>query len=397
MRGAQSSLVIRSGAVLPPAGEPAQTDVLIEGGGIREIAPGLQAETVIDAAGAYVLPGIIDLHVHGVCRESLEQGALLDFARLEAERGATTFFPSFFGAPQATAELMARHRRETNELRDVPQVGGFRLESPYLASTGAGAGDDLAPITSGTTETLLEAGGGHIRIWDISPELPGAPDAVRRLAGRGILCSIAHTGCTVQQARAAVDAGAGLVTHFYDVFPLPDLTDPDPGVYPSGLTDYLLIEDRVGCEIIGDGTHVHPHLVEITLRCKTPARVAFVTDGNCGAGLPPGRYTTPKWGDIVVDGPNHGVRLPDRGMGLAGSALTPIDSLRNAVRLFGKDLATASCLCSTTPARLMGLNKGEIAVGRDADLIILSPELELLHTIVAGRVAYSRSGDARAS
>jgi N-acetylglucosamine-6-phosphate deacetylase len=84
-------------------------------------------------------------------------------------------------------------------------------------------------------------------------------------------------------------------------------------------------------------------------------------------------------------------------MGLAGSALTPIDSLRNAVRLFGKDLATASRLCSTTPARLMGLNKGEIAVGRDADLIILSPELELLHTIVAGRVAYSRSGDARAS
>jgi N-acetylglucosamine-6-phosphate deacetylase len=171
---------------------------------------------------------------------------------------------------------------------------------------------------------------------------------------------------------------------------LPGLTDPDPGVYPAGLTDYLLVEDRLVCEIIGDGTHVHPLLVEITLRCKTPQRVAFVTDSNYGAGLPPGRYTTPKWGNIMIDGSNNGVRLCDRGMELAGSALSPIHSFRNVLHLFGKDLAVASQVCSATPARLLGLNKGEIAVGRDADLIVLDQELELLCTIAAGDVVYQR-------
>ncbi len=164
----------------------------------------------------------------------------------------------------------------------------------------------------------------------------------------------------------------------------------EPGVYPAGLVDYLLVEDRVAAEIIGDGTHVHPLLVEKALRCKTASRLAWVTDSNFGAALPPGEYEAPDWGWIVVDGPNNGARLRDRGRVLAGSALTPIDALRNLVRLFGRDLATASRLCSTTPARLMGLNKGEIAAGRDADLIIIDQGLDLLCTIVAGEIAWQR-------
>lgn len=385
-----SRLVIKNGRVLLPDGQLHTLDVLLDGGKISEIGRDLRAEQQFDATSAYVLPGLIDLHLHGICRASLEDSTLHEFARLEAERGATTFFPTFFGPARVTAQLMERHRRETAELGAVPQVGGFRLESPYLAATGAGVNDDLAPITPDTTRALLEAGGGHIRIWDISPELPGASEEIRQLSGQGIVCSIAHTTCTIEQARAAVEAGARLVTHMFDTFVLPDLTDPDPGVYPAGLTDYLLVEDRVVCEIIGDGTHVHPLLVEIALRCKTPQRVAFVTDSNYGAGLPPGRYATPKWGEIVVSGANDGVRLPHRGMELAGSALSPIDSFRNVLNLFGKDLAVAAEICSATPARLLGLNKGEIAVARDADLIVLTRQLELLCTIAAGKVIYRK-------
>jgi N-acetylglucosamine-6-phosphate deacetylase len=206
------------------------------------------------------------------------------------------------------------------------------------------------------------------------------------LADEGVVCSISHTQCTIEQARAAVDAGARLATHLFDTFVLPEMTDP--GVYPAGLTDYLLVEDRVVCEIIGDGTHVHPVLVELTLRCNTPQRVAFVTDSNFGAGLPPGRYTTPDGTEIVIRDANNGVRIPDRGMGLFGSALSPIDNFRNVIRIFRKDLATASQLCSGTPARLMGLNKGQIAAGRDADLIILDQKLNLLCTIAGGELAY---------
>jgi N-acetylglucosamine-6-phosphate deacetylase len=171
----------------------------------------------------------------------------------------------------------------------------------------------------------------------------------------------------------------------------PESSDPDPDIYAPGLVDYLLVEDRLTCEIIGDGTHVDPMLVEMAFRCKPPSGLVFVTDSNYGAGMPPGRYVLPgDWGQVQVGAPNDGVRLPDRDMILAGSALTPIDSFRNVVSLFGKDLPAASRVWSGNPARLLGLNKGEIAVGRDADLILLDRELDLLYTIAGGRVIYRR-------
>ena len=391
----KGQLLIRHGDVLTPDGEFCFCDILIQDGRIQEVVPsppgrGPEAQTVIQAADGYVLPGLIDLHTHGIRTVSAETGDLREYARIEASFGATTFYPTLFGPPQESARQMQRHRRETDDLRRLPQVGGFRLESPYLAQTGAGVSKDLVPISAETTEMLLAAGEGHIKIWDVSPELDGAPDLIHQLSRQGIVCSIAHTQATIEQARAAVDAGARLVTHLFDVFPIPE--NRGTGVYPEGLVDYLLVEDRVTCEIIGDGTHVHPLLVEKTFRCKPSDRLVFVTDSNYGAGLPPGRYLAPgSWGTVQIDGPNNGVRMVERNMGLAGSALTPLDSFRNVVRLFHKDLATASYVWSRNPARLMGLNKGEIAPGRDADLIILDRNLDLRYTIVVGEIVYQRA------
>jgi N-acetylglucosamine-6-phosphate deacetylase len=383
-----NDLVITNGQVLLACGVVQDIDVGVRAGRIAQIGEHLHGSRTIDARGAYVLPGLIDLHTHGIGFESCDSETLHGYARAEAERGATTFFPTIFAPPARAIEQMQRHRRATDDLAALPQVGGFRLESPYLAHAGGGLTRDLAPITAETTQALLEAGGGHIKIWDISPELPGAPDTIRQLSALGIVCSLAHTHATIDQARAAVAAGARLVTHLFDTFVVPQMVDP--GVYPAGLTDYLLTEDRVVCEIIADATHVAPLLVEKTFRCKTANGLVFVTDSNYGAGLPAGRYTLPNdWGRIAIDGPNNGVRLVDRGMTLAGSALTPIDALRNAVRIFGKDIAIASRVCSTTPARLLGLNKGDIAVGKDADLILVDDDLRVLYTIVAGTIVFA--------
>jgi N-acetylglucosamine-6-phosphate deacetylase len=388
MTDRERALFILNGRVLLPMGEIQPRDLALAGGLISEIGRGpadAARGAVIDAAGGLVLPGLIDLHTHGIGRESAASESLGEYARLEAAHGATTFFPTLFGPPEESVRHLRRHLGA-----ELPaQVGGFRLESPYLAGTGGGASRDLAPISRQTTDALREAGGGRIRIWDVSPELPGAVELIRSLTGEGILCSLAHTRATIEQARAAVDAGTRLVTHLFDTFEVPSMTQH--GVYPAGLVDYLLTEDRVACEIIGDGTHVHPLLVEKALRCKTPDRLAWVTDSNFGAGLPSGEYEAPGWGWILIDGPNNGARLRDRGGTLAGSALTPIDALRNAVRIFGQDLATASRLCSATPARLLGLNKGEIAGGRDADFIIVDENLDLLYTIVTGEVVYTRA------
>jgi N-acetylglucosamine-6-phosphate deacetylase len=383
------TLVVKNGNVLFPTEEIRACDILIENGRIQRVGTSLAAELEIDAAGGYVVPGLIDVHTHGIRTINLQTGKLSEYASIEASYGTTTFYPTLFDTPEAIAEQMRRHRAETDELRLVPQIGGFRLESPYLARTGAGLAKDLGNITPQITAMLLEAGGGHIKIWDVSPELKGAPEVIEELSRQGIVCSIAHTEATIEQGRAAVDAGARLVTHLFDVFVPPENTGS--GVYPHGLVDYLLIEDRLKCEIIGDGTHVPHILVEKAFRCKTPDELVFVTDSNFGAGLPPGQYDAGgSWGRIQIDGPNNGARMVDRDMGLAGSALTPIDGFRNAIRLFDKSIGVASRICSRNPARLLGLNKGEIAPGRDADLIVVDTDLELRYTVVAGQIIYQQ-------
>lgn len=391
MKTSLPAMAIRNAKILLPGGQMVAGGLTVEQGRIARIGQPNRKTPALDVQGAYVIPGLIDLHTHGIGYTSVFSinDTLQSYAEQEAARGTTAFYPSFFGPVEETIGHLNRHLAETDNLRTVPQVVGFRLESPYLARTGAGRSKDLAPISSTTTRRLLRAGGGWIKIWDISPELPGAPAAIRTLCRSGVVCSIAHTQCTVKQAQAAIAAGARLVTHMFDTFVMP--IETDPGVYPAGLVDYLLVEDRVACEIIADGTHVPAFHVEKTLRCKPAGGIILVTDSNFGAGLPPGEYDLPQgWGRAKIAGPNNGVRLIDRDMGLAGSALTPIDGFRNMIRMFHKDIAVASRLCSANPARLLGLNKGEIAIGRDADLLVLSPKLDLLYTVVGGKIIFSR-------
>jgi len=387
------TLIVRNGKVLLADGRISRADMIIAEGRIRKIGGARAGEfkqaEVINAAGKYVLPGFIDIHTHGIGYESY-CGSLVKYAAKEASRGTTTFYPTLFGSVDFICAHLRRNLAETRSLADVPQVGGFRLESPYLAKTGAGREKDLAKITRAHTGQLLEAGGGHIKIWDVSPELKNACETIRFLSRRGILCSMAHTNATIAQARAAVRAGARLVTHLFDTFAPPPVTDP--GVYPVSLTDYFLLEDGVACEIIGDGTHVHPLLVALTFRCKPPDKIIIITDSNFGASLPPGEYLLPgSLRKATIKGPNDGVRLVSRLRGLSGSALTPLDAFRNAIRMFGRDIATASKLCSRNPAALLGLKKGEIKTGFDADLVILKPDLTLTHTIVGGKVLYQKA------
>jgi N-acetylglucosamine-6-phosphate deacetylase len=334
-------------------------DLVIEDGriaGVGEVRTDLPA---LEVDGARILPGLVELHTHGIGHLSPENASLVEVAAAMAARGCTHFLPTLFAPPERLLDLLRMHRRATDDLRACPGVGGFRLESPYLAATGAGVAQDLAPISPALTAALLEAGGGHIRVWDIAPELPGAPELIAELTARGIICSLAHTRANLTQARAAVDAGARLVTHLFDTFALPKMRDP--GVYPAGLVDYLLVEDRVTCELIADGTHVHPLLLEKALRCKGRERIAFVTDGNYGAGLPPGDYELPNaWGPVRIDGPNDGVRLLERALTLAGSALTPLDLLHNAIERCGLDWAGACQVCASTPARVLGHPGGKL-------------------------------------
>ena len=381
-------MLLKGGKVLIPNGQLRKCDVAVESGTISAVGENVGGGKSLDLDGAYVIPGLIDIHTHGIGFNFIGECSLEEYAELEAKYGATSVIATLFDSPDNSEAALNRYVKDLESSpRLAKQIPGFRLEAPYLFRTGAGQGKHLVPITQETTDRLLDAGKGHIRIWDISPELESAPEAVSYLTRKGVMCSVCHTQSTIEQSKLCVDAGMGLVTHLFDTFVVPEIVDQ--GVYPVGLIDYLLLEDRLVCEIVADGTHVHPLLVQQALRCKSAWRIAFVTDSNLGAGLPSGRYNIADWGEAEVDGANNGVRLVAREMGLAGSALTPVDAFRNAVRMFGLSFGEAARVCSETPARLLGLNKGAISVGKDADFTVLNENLEVLYTIASGEVIFS--------
>jgi len=382
-------MLIANGTVLHYDRLEAAQDLRIEGSRIALIGSKLRpepGERVVDASGCYVLPGLMDLHNHGLRHVMAQYDSLEEYSQLLAAEGVTACLPTLLGGPRENAEVMRKGLAETDAFRRTPNLIGFRPEISYLAKTGAGDVHSLTRITVETTEALYDASQGTIRIWDVSPELDGALDFIRWCRERGIVTSLAHSSATIEQTRRAVDAGLGLVTHFYDTFDLPCQTDP--GVYPVGLTDYIQVEDRLTVELVPDGVHVHPYLVEKTLRCKGMERVVLVTDGVKGAGNPSGRYAGLYPGVEVEVTADRGVRRAADDA-LSGSALTHIQCLRNAVGKFGRSLIEASILCSRTPARVLGMrNKGYLAANMDADLIILRADLALIATIVGGQMIY---------
>ncbi|MGQ9502354.1 MAG: N-acetylglucosamine-6-phosphate deacetylase [Anaerolineae bacterium] len=363
--------------------------IRLKGKVITEIAPAIEeqsGELIIDAAGHYVLPGFIDLHTHGLQDTMPQRGDWLRYAHLQLEQGVTACVPTLFAAPEELIRSMRLALEQTDCFRRTPNLLGFRLEFPYVAKAGAGLASALRPITPETTQALFEAGEGFIRIWDVSPELPGAVAFIRWAGDHGIVTSLAHSSATIEEACHAVKAGLRLVTHFYDTFDVPVMTDP--GVYPAGLTDYILVEDRLTVEIIPDGVHVHPLLVEKTLRCKGLERVAFITDSVLGAGSPPGIYAGLYEGAQVAVTSDRGVRrIPDDA--LSGSAMTQLRCFQQAVRRFGLSIPEASALCSRTPAHVLGLNdQGYLDIGMRANIILLDRDFNLEMTILDGAILY---------
>ena len=382
-------MLIKHGLILHHDRLEEDSDLRLQHGQIvelgRDLAPSPD-EQVIDASGCYVLPGLIDLHTHGLRHVLVQDGDWMAFSSLQLEQGVTTCVPTLFADPDGIMEGIRTGLDETDHFERTPNLLGFRIEFPYVTKPGAGLLSAMTAITPETTQAIYETAAGFIKIWDVSPELDGAIPFIRWAREHGIVTSLAHSSATIAEARQAVDAGLSLVTHFYDTFDLPVMSDH--GVYPAGLTDYIQVEDRLTVEIIPDGVHVHPLLIEKTLRCKGLDRVAFITDSVLGAGSPPGIYSGLYEGVEVEVTPDRGVRRTSDDC-LSGSGLTHLTAFRNAIRKFGRSVVEASHLCSRTPARVLGLRKkGYLAVGMDADVVLLDDDLQLRATIVGGEIGF---------
>ena len=380
-------------ALILPGGPPVSGCLRAEGGVIREIHVGSTSARrpdgeIVDGGGGFLTPGFLDLHVHGARgRDAMEAGedafaAILDF---HASGGTTALALTSVAATLPDLLRLLAAARQAKSARLL----GVHLEGPYFAPTRAGAHrPDLIRLpTPDETRALLEYAG-TITQMTLAPELPGALELIAELHARHIIASGGHSDAWDEDAQAAFARGMSQVTHVLNAMS----GARRRGAYRvAGLVEAALAAPGIRCELIADGHHVSPTLMRMLYRAKGPDRICLVTDATAGAGLPVGSAYRLGTLDCVV---RDGVGLTADGSALAGSTSTMIDGVRNLVRLAGVPLEEAVRMASLNPARALGVEdgRGSLRVGLQADLVLLSPDLEVRATFSEGRCIY-RSSD----
>ncbi len=359
--------------------------LLVEDGKIAEITHIKPDVTIIDCGNAFLLPGYIDLHIHGVHRYLVDNGEedLKAICKILPQYGVTGFLPTLTPKPKGEDAAFLSRMASTETVGT--QVLGFHLEGPFLKITGALD----AKATTGSDEervrSLIEAALPFKAIFSISPDAEGIEKVIPLMASNGTPVFITHTRASVAQTQRAIDFGARHATHFYDVFPIPDVTEP--GVRPCGAVEAILADERVGVDFILDGVHVDPVAVKMALLSKRngPGRVCLITDAMIGSGLGPGRYSFGSISDVIFTGFGTPARSIEDNT-LAGSGLTMDQALRNALKWLDIDLSEASKMVSLYPAEELGISnrKGLLQKGYDADFVVLNDNLEVQQTWIGG-------------
>ena len=340
---------------------------------------------VVDAGNGWLLPGFIDVHVHGgVGREAMDADpdGLRQLARFYAEHGVTSFLPTTWTAPHedimAALETIAVVQQEGT---GGAAILGAHVEGPYLNPARCGAQDSRQIRRAGRDEALAILDTGIIRLLALAPEYPENHWLIDECARRGITVSAAHTAATYADMQQAVALGLSQTTHTYNA--MTGLHHREPGTLGAALT-----MDSISCELIADNVHVHPAAMNLLYRAKGPDRTLLITDAVRGAGLPEGTSYDQDGRPVVVrDGAAY---LP--GDTLAGSTLTMDRALRNFIAATGAPLEVVWPTTSRTAARQLGLDgrKGSLEDGKDADLVLLDANLDVRLTVVGGQVVYER-------
>jgi len=330
-----------------------------------------------EAAGPFVAPGFVDIHVHGWGgHDAMGSVADLDgMARALLRHGVTSFLPTAVTASLDTLVAFAETVRAW--MPGAPADGaaplGFNLEGPFLAVEKKGAQNPAFiraadTVAAADLEPLLDG----LRITTIAPEQPGALALITWLAGRGVAVSLGHSVATVAQARAGYAAGARSTTHLFNA--MIGLDHRSPGLAAAALTN-----DEVYVELVADGFHVHEALWPIVVRSK-PGMLILVSDAAAPAGTEPGPATL---GGLAVD--NRGDRITLAGTEtLAGSAIALDTAVRNLARS-GVPLPVAVAAASRYPLALLGVtDRGRLEPGQRADLVLLDDDLRVTQVMRAG-------------
>lgn len=367
------------------------------GGRIQALGPGeapggVRAEvaalgTVVDGRGCVLLPGFIDVHVHGgdgADAMDADPDGLRRMARFHARHGVTALLPTTWSAPPGALEAAVGAIAEAaGPVEGGATIVGAHLEGPWINPARAGAQDPagIRPPDAAEARRLLDLRRGAVRLVALAPEMPGAAEVVQECRERGVVVSAGHTEASWDEMVAAVATGVRHVTHTFNA--MAGLGHRDPGTAGAALA---LPELR--CELIADGHHVHVGAMAVLARAKGPGGVMLISDAIRAAGLPDGEV------DLGGRAAQHccgAVRLPDGR--LAGSVLTLDVALRNFAAASGWGWPDLALAASGNAAAALGLStKGHLAPGLDADLVLLGDDGagEVLLTVVEGRVVHQR-------
>jgi N-acetylglucosamine-6-phosphate deacetylase len=370
--------------------------ILIDGGKIQAVGlaanvPVPESAQVVDVGDKVVAPGFIDVHHHGAMGCDAAEGpeALGTIGKYLATTGTTGWLPTTFDARRLL------NGKGLQGIVDAMQAGtggaeilGIHMEGPFLAPKnvpGQEAMDaTLEPPSVSRFAQYFEACDGHLVMMGLAPELDNALDVIREMRRLGVVPALAHTKATYQQFMHAVELGARLVTHTFNV--MSRFHHRAPGVVGGALTN-----DQVMCELIADGFHVSPPGMDILVRCKGADKVVAITDNVPIAGLPDGEYQ--QFGETIVK--ENGISrvagsTPDQDHTMAGSEWPMNKCLYNLVHVVGVPLKDAIRMATLNPAAVTNLDghKGSLEPGKDADLVVLDDDLNVYMTMVRGTVVY---------
>ena len=406
-------MIVLSGADLVlPGGVQSGGTLVIDGDRIVDItAASDPARSPRSLGGHLIVPGFIDVHVHGVEGVDTLDGAdaVNSLSQLLPKFGVTAFCPTTVAcgpdtlrqvlqsvddlrqAVDSGARVLPAHLESNfinSDYRGAQPLGCLRTPLGAMGATSAiGAGGAGGAMSAGGAEDFdacdivaeIDRAGDSVGIVTLAPELDGALDLIRHLVSGGRIVSLGHSGATLEQGRAAIAAGARHATHLFNR--MPPLNHREPG-----LVGAVLESEQLAAEVICDGVHVHPHMVRTSIALKGASRVMAITDAVAAAGLASGSKAQLGGREIHVR--NSAAYLADGT--LAGSVSTMDRVFRFLVRDVGLSLSDAAQLCSATPASELKLKDlGTIARGAIADLVVLDRDFNVKQTYVAGRLVFS--------
>ena len=385
-------IAITASTLFTPLERIEQPLLLMDDGSIVEVTSRAAREVptnirLVDFADGILAPGFIDLHIHGGAGNDVMEagaGALPPVERLLVSHGVSSYFPTTVTAPlDATLSALTRladaieaagrsPQPQNGELRARPL--GIHLEGPFISHKRRGVHppENLLAPSPAAFDRFWQAARGHIRVLTIAPELPGALEVIKLASSRGVCVSLGHSNADLDAARAGFAAGARHATHTFNA--MRPLDHRDPGILGEVLTD-----SRLSAEIIADGIHVDPVIVQLFLKAKGPEAAVLITDATAATGMPDGRY---RLGSLEVEVKDGRCMVGDS---LAGSVLTMDRAVRNVMQFAQWDLQPAVRLATLNPARVAGVKSGgTLQAGAPADLVVLSPSGEVRKTIIRG-------------